>query len=39
VKQAQDEIFAPLSTADRTTLGHLLAQVLAPRRKLTDIGS
>ena len=29
VKQAQDEIFAPLSTADRTTLGRLLAQVLA----------
>jgi MarR family transcriptional regulator, lower aerobic nicotinate degradation pathway regulator len=29
VKQAQDEIFAPLSTADRATLGRLLAQVLA----------
>jgi DNA-binding MarR family transcriptional regulator len=29
VKQAQDEVFAPLSTADRATLGHLLAQVLA----------
>jgi DNA-binding MarR family transcriptional regulator len=29
VKQAQDEVFAPLSTADRATLGRLLAQVLA----------
>jgi DNA-binding MarR family transcriptional regulator len=29
VKQAQDQIFAPLSTADRAILGRLLAQVLA----------
>jgi DNA-binding MarR family transcriptional regulator len=29
VKQAQDDIFAPLSANDRATLGRLLAQVLA----------